>query len=569
MEIFEFKLVQNKENIQAAIEKIETEGEYAKDQTISLELANKLNELALILIGEEKFQESLKYLRKAESLSYQSNRHKAQTFNSIATFYKKQGKINTALKYIERSISLFPHGLAYLNLSSVLNVQGSFDKALEVSMHSIIFVQDEVIEEKTDKESISVENAELLAVAFYNLAVQLEYLKRTDEASSYYKKSVEFSSKYLPEGNSIRDILKQIYDKIISGVNIASEIKAKIEIPKPQLKKRVIIKVRSKSPINKSPVASVNKEPGNKKTVTNSTSYRKFIKSGISKAKFMENYSAALGKSEEIPEDTNKSTSRSIKPEKPPSEISFKNKIDPNKKKKPEADTDIKSSEEKKHKKVKKPKNSLKKSELEPENSSNPEKKSPKSLIIQVPEQKILPEDENNPGSLANSFEEIAENEEKLQKVFTKNGESLSPVSINSISNDKFAMGTEENFTDLIKIETDTEKVHLSSENNEEAKLGSEKSGQKLVENENHEQVEDAGELKEESGLVYEEKIGAEDEDEDGSEGKKEGNIEMKSSEMSLRFPLKLCKSYKDSLFDSFQLSKRVNSSQNCNAKYL
>lgn len=547
MEILELKLVQNKEKILNSIETLEQDGKYIHDQSIALELSSKLNEIALVLIGEEKVQESLEFLRKAETFSYQSSKHKAQTYNSIATFYRKQGKILTALKYIERSISLYPHGTAYLNLCAVLSIQGKFEKALEVAMHSIIFVQDEIIEEKIDAAGVGVENAEVLAVAFYNLAVQLEYLKRTDEASSYYRKSVEFSGKYLGDGNCVRDILKQIFDKIIAGTNVVGELKAKSDVIKPQIKKRVIIKGRSKSPINKSPLAAGGKDGSEKKLARSSASHRKFVKVGMTKAKFMENYAVALGKSIESADDGSKSASRSIKVEKNPSEISFKSKIDPEKQKKSENDLSSKPAESKKPKKIKKLKTDEIKSELDPD----PEKKSPKSLIVLVPEQKTLIEAEKNSNSLVNSFEEITENEEILQKVFIQNGQNLSPVSRNSIDNAKFGIGTDENFTDFLKIEEDIKfNIEETDKNGESFK------GEELTE-----------ELKDR--MNDKEKMEVVNEDNEDSESEKQDKRVEKNFELSLRFPLKLSKTNKDSLFDSFQVPRRVNNSQCFTAKYL
>lgn len=350
MEILELKLLQNRESIQNSIESLEKDCNYLQDQTKSLELSSLLNEAALILISEDKIQESLEFLRRAESLSSNSTKHKANSFNSIASFYRKQGKIITSLKYIERSISVHPSGSAYLNLCAVLNIQGKFDKALEIAMHTIIFVQDEIIEEQADFNKRSYEKSEILSLAFYNLAVQLEYLKRTDEASSYYRKSVEFSSKYLPEHNPIREILSQIYEKIIAGHRKIIESKSKSElkpvqnqhIHHPQAKKRVVIKAnRSKSPAVKSPLAV--KEPIEKKLSRNPTSHRKFVKIGITKAKFMENYSNVRT---EDSEETNRLTSRSMKLEKGQSEISLKNKIDEKK------NSDREVNDKKKEKKV-------------------------------------------------------------------------------------------------------------------------------------------------------------------------------------------------------------------------
>lgn len=46
-------------------------------------------------------------------------------------------------------------------------------------------------------------NASVLVVAYHNLAVELEHLKRMTEALTYYNKAVAAAKKYLPANHPV------------------------------------------------------------------------------------------------------------------------------------------------------------------------------------------------------------------------------------------------------------------------------------------------------------------------------------------------------------------------------
>ena len=213
----------------------------------------------------------------------------------MAIFYRKQSKYLAAIKFIEKSLSICPTGEGYLNLCSILSLQLKYDKALEIAMHAIIFIQDEIFEELFEEKKMNERKVETLAAAYYNLAVQLEFLKRSDEANSYYKKSIEFSDKYLNNDNVIKAILKQIYDKIMTGSGNKYEYQRKTElgIRTQNMKRRIVIKnSNSKSPIAKNTPSSRRKvnfpEKIQQKLDGPCASHRKFVKTGVTKAKLIE-----------------------------------------------------------------------------------------------------------------------------------------------------------------------------------------------------------------------------------------------------------------------------------------
>lgn len=294
MEILEVKYVQNREEIEKNINELNCVRLTSLDEKQIIKLCQCYNAFALVLLNDNKIQEALEYLRKSENLAINYPVLRADAYNAIARFYAKQGKASTALKYIERSLSLFPSGNAYVNLCSVLALQGKHEKSLEIAMHTIIFLQDEIFETVYEGKPLNVDSTESLSVGYYNLAVQLEHLKRTDEANSYYKKAVEFSGKYLTGNNPVKEILKQIYEKIIAGTLKKFETQRRSEaIIKPVLKKRIVIKnTMSKSPTVKTSRESVKSPLLTERVQVKVPIHRKMVQTGITKAKMRETISS-------------------------------------------------------------------------------------------------------------------------------------------------------------------------------------------------------------------------------------------------------------------------------------
>ena len=161
---------------------------------------------AMIFLQKERNDLTLDFLRKAEKLSTNSLKYKATTYNNLACFYRRTGKIRTALNYLLNALdielkmdSLSSLADTHLNLCAVLSQLERHEDALEHSMLSIIMIQDEFLQvtmkgrknnnaqqqppqqqdpNKNAKNSISDDRVAVLAIAYHNLGVELEHLKR-------------------------------------------------------------------------------------------------------------------------------------------------------------------------------------------------------------------------------------------------------------------------------------------------------------------------------------------------------------------------------------------------------
>ena len=116
---------------------------------------------------------------------------KSTTYNNLACYYRRTGKIRTALSYLIQALELElkidqPKTLAdtHLNLCAVLSQLDRHEDALQHSMLSIILLQEEFLNNLLGKNAgegdneINDERLAVLAIAYHNLGVEFEHLKR-------------------------------------------------------------------------------------------------------------------------------------------------------------------------------------------------------------------------------------------------------------------------------------------------------------------------------------------------------------------------------------------------------
>jgi len=114
----------------------------------------------------------------------------------MACYYRRTGKVRTALSYLIQALELElkidePKTLAdtHLNLCAVLSQLDRHEDALQHSMLSIILLQDEFLTtllaryrvgEDSGQGEYEIDDERLahLAVAYHNLGVEFEHLKR-------------------------------------------------------------------------------------------------------------------------------------------------------------------------------------------------------------------------------------------------------------------------------------------------------------------------------------------------------------------------------------------------------
>lgn len=161
----------------------------------------------------EKFEAALDFLRKAEVLCQHSTQFKSVTLNNLGCFYRRTGKLRTSLHYLEQALEMElktenPTSVAdtHLNLCAVLSQLKKHEEALEHVLMAIVLLQDEFVfaemaarkkqndmrnsevdydEKKNNEQSNKKignkkleDRAGVLTIAYHNMGVELEFLKR-------------------------------------------------------------------------------------------------------------------------------------------------------------------------------------------------------------------------------------------------------------------------------------------------------------------------------------------------------------------------------------------------------
>ena len=173
------------------------------------------NLLAMTYLEQEQYDLVLELLKKAEILTERDPLGKAVTFNNLACFYRKHGKLRNALKCLQRALKIESKiekvqsaADTHLNACAVLSQLGRHSAALSHSKSALILLQEELIndlkwgEENVENEnkqnkSIKLDRIAVLAIAYHNIGVEQEFMKQYRESYNSYQKGKEIAQKYL------------------------------------------------------------------------------------------------------------------------------------------------------------------------------------------------------------------------------------------------------------------------------------------------------------------------------------------------------------------------------------
>lgn len=170
------------------------------------------NLLAMTYLQQEDFGMVLELLKKAEILTERDDAGRAVTFNNLACYYRRQGKLHASLQYLQKALKI--EGLleevdspadTHLNMCAVLSQLGRHQAALEHAQAALILLQEELFNspDKADPNAPKVDRVAVLAIAYHNLGVEQEFLKKYDQSIISYRKGVEMAQRHLGSDHGI------------------------------------------------------------------------------------------------------------------------------------------------------------------------------------------------------------------------------------------------------------------------------------------------------------------------------------------------------------------------------
>lgn len=110
------------------------------------------NLLAMTYLQQEDFSMVLELLKKAEILTEREPAGKAATYNNLACYYRRQGKLHAALTYLQKALKIeskLPNvqnpADTHINACAVLSQLGKHASALEHAQTALILLQEELL----------------------------------------------------------------------------------------------------------------------------------------------------------------------------------------------------------------------------------------------------------------------------------------------------------------------------------------------------------------------------------------------------------------------------------------
>jgi len=199
--------------------------------TACRQLCEACNCTATVMLQDGNLRGAHDLLKRAEQVADKSDLDRAITWNNLACYYRRMGKLRTAVTYLERALEIEEFirdadaAQTHLNLCATLSQLERHADALYHAQSALIRVYEilspAMLEGKLSsekgqdgQEDQGAELVTVLCIAYHNLAVEHEYLKNYEAAVCAYAEGVRWSSKFLKEGHQLCGILKDSVEAV-------------------------------------------------------------------------------------------------------------------------------------------------------------------------------------------------------------------------------------------------------------------------------------------------------------------------------------------------------------------
>lgn len=184
---------------------------------------------------------ALDLLKKSEELCENNELGQAMTYNNMACYYRRIGKMRAALNFLQQALTIEaklqrPEVQAdtHLNICAVLSQLNKHELALNHAMSAVILLQEMMLSKRLDPDAYPYEDDEevdlppdankdrtaVLAIAYHNMGVEQEFLKSYPAAILSYKKAVNFAEKNLGPDDGITQNLRNVFENAKVEVSV-------------------------------------------------------------------------------------------------------------------------------------------------------------------------------------------------------------------------------------------------------------------------------------------------------------------------------------------------------------
>ncbi|GMF12307.1 unnamed protein product [Phytophthora lilii] len=170
-------------------------------------LAEMCNLLAMSFLQQDNYAVTIDLLKKAEVLTQRHHPvERATTLNNLACYYRRLGKLHSAMTSLKRALELEKKlenvcnaADTQLNMCAVLSQLGKHPEALEHAQEALITLQEGFIQGKhmteasndgsaAETSSSRLDRISVMCIAYHNVGVEQEFLEDYAGSVASYKK---------------------------------------------------------------------------------------------------------------------------------------------------------------------------------------------------------------------------------------------------------------------------------------------------------------------------------------------------------------------------------------------
>jgi len=184
-------------------------------------LCEACNVVGQSLLQQEHLKGAHELLKRAEEVAEKHPRDKAVTWNNLACYYRRVGKLRVAVTLLERALEIEEYTSpdeatqTHLNLCATLSQLNRHAEALSHAQSAMIrlyeILSPMMIQGKFSKQPLDEEQSEqvlVLCIAYHNSAVEKEYLKKYEGAMRAYMEGYDWASGFLSPDHQLIEIMK-------------------------------------------------------------------------------------------------------------------------------------------------------------------------------------------------------------------------------------------------------------------------------------------------------------------------------------------------------------------------
>merc|ERR1719498_1468329 len=186
------------------------------------QLAEVCNVAGTAMLSQGKLKAAFELLQRADQVADKNQRDKAITWNNLACYYRRIGKLRSAATLLERALEIEEYAepssaaQTHLNLCATLSQLNRHADALYHAQSAMIrmyeILSPVMIAGKFSSTPLKEEQFELvtvLCIAYHNTAVEHEYLKNYDGAICAYSQGARWAEQFLGKDHQLIGILKE------------------------------------------------------------------------------------------------------------------------------------------------------------------------------------------------------------------------------------------------------------------------------------------------------------------------------------------------------------------------